>query len=141
MKDIQYRFLPWLLCGWFGCCGFLVRHTGFAFRVPYYLFFRSTAYLDSLIDLGCHFKQEVFGEECLSIVLDPDRFPLNFACLEEFHEMLFRSWLTVWSEYVEAQFVPPYMTVSLLILSQRLLRFLLTAMHCRKSTLNHRPLK
>ena len=46
--------------------------------------------LDSLIGLGCHFKHKALGDECLTIIVNPDRFPLDFACLEKFHEMLSR---------------------------------------------------
>ena len=41
-----------------------------------YLLSRSPVYLDSLIDLGCHFRQGALGQEFVNFLLDPNCFLL-----------------------------------------------------------------
>ena len=54
------------------------------------------------------------------ICLDPDRWALDFYCLEDYGELLWLCWPSVWDEFTEQPYIPPRVTASLFVLSRRL---------------------
>ena len=69
------------------------------------------------MDIFVRVVKDSLGLAVLDICLDPDRWVLDFYCLEEYGECFWLCWLSVWDEFKEQSYKPPRVAASLFVLS------------------------